>query len=124
MKPGTNYTFQIFKGAHINAVLSAKDVDFIANSTVSEGYYFWISNMKVSAEEHHSSTLLRLAITPTSVSVFNEYHTKKVIYIVSQVMYNKPSFMINSYITHIKEWFLHIENQFLFHCTCRILPKT
>jgi len=62
LKPNTNYTFQVFKGTHIKSVLSSKDANFIANSSISKAYYSWIKKMKVSAEEHHTATLLRLNI--------------------------------------------------------------
>ena len=70
LNPNKNYTFQIFKGTHIKTVLSARDVQFIANSTLAKAYYSWVKNMKVSAEEHHTSTLLRLQVSPRNVSVF------------------------------------------------------
>ena len=68
LRPGTNYTFQIYKGTHINALLSCKDVQFIANSSISKAYYSWVKQMEVSAEEHHTPTLLRLKINSTKVS--------------------------------------------------------
>ena len=68
LKPNTNYTFQVFKGTHINTVLTSRDANFIANSSISKAYYSWIKNMKVSAEEHHTATLLRLNLDDTNVS--------------------------------------------------------
>jgi len=66
LKPGKNYTFQVYKGTHINSVLSYKDVKFVANSKISKGYYSWVKDMVASAEEHHSPTLLRLRINATN----------------------------------------------------------
>ena len=68
MKPKTNYTLQIFKGTHIDTVLSSVDVDFIANTTISKGYYLWVETMKISAEEHYMATLLRLNLDGKNVS--------------------------------------------------------
>ena len=65
---GKNYTFQVFKGTHINSVLSSIDANFVANSSISKAYYLWIKNMVVSAEEHHTPTLLRLRIYSNNVS--------------------------------------------------------
>ena len=67
LKPEQNYTFQVYKGTHINSVISYKDVEFVANSTISKGYYSWVRNMVASAEEHHSPTLLRLRINSSNV---------------------------------------------------------
>ena len=69
LKPNTNYTFQVFKGTHIKTVLSSRDANFIANSSISKAYYSWIKNMKVSAEEHHTATLLRLNVDERNVSL-------------------------------------------------------
>ena len=69
MKPKTNYTFQIFKGTHINTVLSSVDVDFIANTTISKAYYLWVEKMTISAEEHHMATLLRLKFDSKNVGL-------------------------------------------------------
>ena len=71
LKPNTNYTFQVFKGTHIKSVLSSKDANFIANSSISKAYYSWIKKMKVSAEEHHTATLLRLNIDYKNVSLIS-----------------------------------------------------
>ena len=68
LKQNTNYTFQVFKGTHIKTVLSSKDASFIANSSISKAYYSWIKNMKMSAEEHHTATLLRLNVDDQNVS--------------------------------------------------------
>ena len=67
MKNNTSYTFQVFKGTHINAVLSAKDVDFLINSPISKEYFNWVENMEMSAEESYQSTLLRLYTNPMQV---------------------------------------------------------
>lgn len=67
MKKNTSYTFQVFKGTHINAVLSAKDVDFLINSPISKEYFNWVENMEMSAEESYQSTLLRLSTNPMQV---------------------------------------------------------
>ena len=67
MKKNTSYTFQVFKGTHINAVLSAKDVDFLFNSPISREYFNWVENMEMSAEESYQSTLLRLYTNPMQV---------------------------------------------------------
>ena len=69
LKPYTNYTFQIFKGTHISTVLSSVDVTFIANTSISKAYYSWVKNMTISAEEHHTATLLRLNIDSENVSL-------------------------------------------------------
>ena len=68
MKNNTSYTFQVFKGTHINAVLSAKDVDFLINSPISKEYFNWVENMEMSAEESYQSTLLRLYTNPMQVT--------------------------------------------------------
>ena len=68
MKKNTSYTFQVFKGTHINAVLSAKDVDFLINSPISKEYFNWVENMEMSAEESYQSTLLRLYTNPMQVT--------------------------------------------------------
>ena len=67
MKKNTSYTFQVFKGTHINAVLSAKDVDFLFNSPISREYFNWVENMEMSAEESYQATLLRLYTNPMQV---------------------------------------------------------
>ena len=67
MKKNTSYTFQVFKGTHINAVLSAKDVDFLINSPISKEYFNWVENMEMSAEESYQATLLRLYTNPMQV---------------------------------------------------------
>ena len=69
MKPKENYTFQIFKGTHINTVISSVDVYFIANTSISKAYYSWVKNMSISAEEHHMATLLRLNLDSKNVSL-------------------------------------------------------
>ena len=72
MKKNTSYTFQVFKGTHINAVLSAKDVDFLFNSPISREYFNWVENMEMSAEESYQSTLLRLYTNPMQV-IFDKF---------------------------------------------------
>ena len=59
----------MFKGTHIKTVLSFKEADFIANSSISKAYYSWIKNMTMSAEEHHAATLLHLNIDDKDVSL-------------------------------------------------------
>ena len=85
MKPKENYTFSIFKGTHINTVLSSVDVNFIANTSISKAYYSWVKNMNVSAEEHHTATLLRLNLDSKNVSlVFQKFIYRYYFYIISE----------------------------------------
>ena len=78
MKKNTSYTFQVFKGTHINAVLSAKDVDFLINSPISKEYFYWVENMEMSAEESYQSTLLRLYTNPMQVMLENASHVIRI----------------------------------------------
>ena len=79
MKKNTSYTFQVFKGTHINAVLSAKDVDFLFNSPISREYFNWVENMEMSAEESYQSTLLRLYTNPMQVMLENVSHVIRIL---------------------------------------------
>ena len=65
-----NFTFNIYKGLHHNAVLSRVDTHFIINHPISKLYYNWLQNMTQSVEEHYMPTLLRLGLSHSNVSCF------------------------------------------------------
>ena len=65
-----NFTFRLFKGAHIGAVLSSIDANAIVNHPVAKVYYDWLKAMKSNTEEHYMATLLRFPLNGTKVSCF------------------------------------------------------
>lgn len=67
MKKNSTFSFQIFKGTHINTVLSANDANFITDHPIAKSYYEWVKDMTVSAEEHHAATLLRFRLKSSNV---------------------------------------------------------